>query len=136
MTRPQDSLILAFVLLATPALAAKPHATAKTPAPVAAPVSADPAGDLIDQAQAAQGRGEKELALRLGQAAIVADPARTAAYDMVGDLYAADGSTDYARFYYNKALAIDPIDANATKAIAALDHPDGQRAAKADTSSK
>ena len=132
----RDSLILALILLAAPAFAAAPRHAAKPPAPVEAPVSADPAGDLMGQAQAAHARGEKELAVRLAQAAIVADPARPATYNVLGDLYAADGDADYARFYYREALNIDPADADATKAMAALDRGDGQRAAKADTSAK
>lgn len=130
----RDSLILALILLAAPAFAAAPHRAAKPPAPVEAPVSADPAGDLIGQAQAAHAKGEKELAVRLAQAAIVAAPARPATYNALGDLYAADGDADYARFYYREALNIDPADGDATKAIAALDRDGSQRAAKADTS--
>jgi tetratricopeptide (TPR) repeat protein len=131
----RDSLILALILLAAPAFAAAPRHAAKVPAPAAAPVSADPAGDLIGQAQAAHARGEKDLAVRLAQAAIVADPARPATYNALGDLYAADGDGDYARFYYHEALNIDPTDADATRAMAALDR-DGGRTAKADTSAK
>ena len=134
MKIPRESLILALVLLAVPAFAAKaPHAAAKSTTAIAAPVSADPAGDLIDQAQAAQAKGDKDLALRLAQAAIVADPSRPATYVALGEIYAAAGEADYARFYFNEALAIDPADANATRAVAALEHGDNQRAAKADT---
>jgi Flp pilus assembly protein TadD len=136
MTLRHDSIILALLLLATPALAAKHHMPAKPKATPIAPVSTDPAGDLISQAQAAQTNGDRDLAVRLAQAAIVADPARPAAYDTLGDLYAANGDADYARFYYGEALAIDPADAGATKSIAALEHGDGQRAAKADTSAQ
>jgi Tfp pilus assembly protein PilF len=132
----RDSLILALILLAAPAFAAAPRHAAKPRASVEAPVSADPAGDLIGQAQAAHARGEKELAVRLAQAAIVADPARPATYNVLGDLYAADGDADYARFYYREALNIDPTDGDATKAIAALDRDGSQRAAKADTSTQ
>jgi tetratricopeptide (TPR) repeat protein len=132
----RDSLILALILLAAPAFAAAPRHAAKPPAPVEAPVSADPAGDLIGQAQAAHARGEKELAVRLAQAAIVADPARPATYNVLGDLYAADGDADYARFYYHEALNIDPTNGDATRAMAALDRNDGQRAAQADTSAQ
>ena len=132
----RDSLILALMVLSTPAFAAKPHVVAKPQAPVPTPVSTDPAGDLMHQAQAAQAGGDKELAVRLAQAAIVADPARPATYDTLGDLYAANGDADYARFYYAEALAIDPADADAAKAMAALDHTDSQRAAKADTSTQ
>jgi Flp pilus assembly protein TadD len=130
----RDSLILALILLAAPAFAAAPHRATKASAPVEAPVSADPAGDLIGQAQAAHAKGEKELAVRLAQAAIVAAPARPATYNALGDLYAADGDADYARFYYREALNIDPADGDATKAMAALDRDGSQRAAKADTS--
>ena len=132
----RDSLILALILLAAPAFAATPRHAAKPSAPVEAPVSADPAGDLIGQAQAAHARGEKELAVRLAQAAIVAAPARPATYNALGDLYAADGDADYARFYYHEALNIDPTDSDATKAMAALDRDSGQRAAKADTTAQ
>ena len=132
----RDSLILALILLAVPAFAAAPRRAAKPPAPVEAPVSADPAGDLIGQAQAAHAKGDKELAVRLAQAAIVAAPARPATYNALADLYAADGDADYARFYYREALNIDPTDGDATKAMAALDRDGSQRAAKADTSTQ
>ena len=134
MNFPRDSLILALVLVAVPALAAAPkRPVAKPPAPAAAPAPALTAGDLIGQAQAAQARGEKDLAVRLAQSAIVANPALPAAYNALGDLYAADGDADFARFYYRGALIIDPTDADATKAMAALERGDDQRAAKADT---
>jgi tetratricopeptide (TPR) repeat protein len=137
MNIPRESLILALVLLAVPAFAAKSlHVAAKPSTAVPAPVSADPAGDLIDQAQAAQSKGDKDLAIRLAQAAIVADPARPATYVALGEIYAAAGEADYARFYFNEALTIDPADANATRAVAALDHGDNQRAAQADTPNK
>jgi tetratricopeptide (TPR) repeat protein len=130
-----DSLILALVLLAMPALAAAPKRPAAKP-PAEAPAPVYSATDLIGQAQAAQANGDKDLAVRLAQAAIVADPARPATYVVLGDLYAANGDADYARFYYGEALAIDPADVGATKAMAALEHGDSQRAAKADTSAK
>ncbi len=136
MNLPRDSVVLALVLLAGPAFAAAPRTPAKPKPPLAAPVSADPAGDLISQAQAAQANGDRDLAIRLAQAAIVADPARPASYDTLGDLYAANGDADYARFYYGEALAIDPADGGATKAMAALERGDTQRAAKADTPGK
>ena len=66
---------------------------------------------------------EAEKALRLAQAAIVADPAHTASYVALGDLYARQGQPEYARSYYDLALAIDPQDASALKAIAALGAP-------------
>ncbi|MEO8896496.1 MAG: hypothetical protein ABI450_11505 [Rhizomicrobium sp.] len=134
MKFPRDSLILALALIAMPALAAAPkRAVVKPPAPIAAPAPSLSASELIGQAQAAQARGEKELAVRLAQSAIVANPALPAAYNALGDLYAADGDGDYARFYYRGALTIDPTDADATKAMAALERGDDQRAAQADT---
>ena len=134
MKFPRESLILALVLIAMPAFAAAPkRPVVKPPAPAAAPAPALTAADLIGQAQAAQAKGEKELAVRLAQSAIVANPALPAAYNALGDLYAADGDADYARFYYQGALTIDPTDADATKAMAALERGDNQRAAKADT---
>jgi len=137
MNLPRDSLILALALIAVPALAAAPkRPVAKPAAPAAAPAPALTATDLISQAQAAQVRGEKDLAVRLAQSAIVADPALPAAYNALGDLYAADGAADYARFYYRGALTIDPTDTDATKAMAALERGDDQRAAKADTNTQ
>ncbi len=134
MKLPRDSLVLALALIAMPALAAAPkRPVAKPSAPAAAPVPALSAAELIGQAQAAQARGEKDLAVRLAQSAIVANPALPAAYNALGDLYAADGDADFARFYYRGALTIDPTDADATKAMAALERGDDQRAAKADT---
>ena len=135
MNVPRDSLVLALALLAMPAFAAAPKKPVAKP-PVAAATPVYSAADLIDQAQAAQSRGEKELAVRLAQSAIVANPALPAAYNALGDLYAADGDADYARFYYRGALTIDPTDADATKAMAALEHVEDTRAAKADTNTQ
>src|SRR4051812_16067757 len=125
----RDSLILAFALAAMPAFAAAPkRPAAKPPLPVVvAPATTYSATDLIGQAKAAQARGEKELAVRLAQSAIVANPALPAAYNALGDLYAADGDADYARFYYRGALTIDPTDTEATRAMAALERSDNQR---------
>jgi Tfp pilus assembly protein PilF len=92
-------------------LAAAGPAYAAAPAAVVA---------LITQAQDAQVKGEHELALRMAQAAIVADPSQPAAYVALGDIYARQGQQDYARSYYESALQIDPQDAAALKAIAGL----------------
>ena len=137
----RDTLIVGLAFLVVPASmtaasAAAPHKAVKPPVAPSAPVSADPAGDLIRDAQAAQGRGDKDLAIRLAQSAIVADPTRPAAYSALGDLYAANGDSDYARFYYREALVIDPTDATATRALAALDRGESQQAAKADTNTQ
>jgi tetratricopeptide (TPR) repeat protein len=132
----RDSLVLALIVLtALPALAAAPRKSAKHPAPVTAPapVPALSADDLIRDAQAAQAKGDHDLALRLAQSAIVAAPSRPATYTALGDLYAASGDADFARFYYRQALQIDPVDADATRAMAMLDRGDTQQAAKAGT---
>src|SRR5579871_4610215 len=130
----RDSLALALICLCVPALAAAPRKSAKTKAPVAtAAPAALSAEDLMRDAQAAQARGEHDLALRLAQSAIVAAPARPATYTILGDIYAASGDADFARFYYRQALQIDPVDADATRALAMLDRGDNQQAAKAGT---
>ena len=128
-------LALVAVLLAGPACAA----TAKKPVKAAAkPMAAviEPQPDptlLIVQSHDAQSRGDSELALRLAQSAIVADPARPSSYDALGDVYVALNQSDFARSYYSEALAIDPADSAAQKAMAALDHGGPpQQAAKAD----
>ena len=100
------------ILLAAGLFLAAPQAMAAPSAAIA----------LIDQAHAAQTRGETELALRLAQSAIVADPKLTGAYVALGDLYAVAGQSDYARSYYDEALEIDPSDPAALKAIAALNN--------------
>ena len=128
----RDSLILVLVCLAVPALAAAPRKAAKPPAP-AAPAASLSADDLMRDAQAAQAKGDHDLALRLAQSAIVAAPARPATYTALGDLYAVTGDADFARFYYRQALQIDPVDVAATRAMAALDHSGNQQAAKADS---
>ena len=127
MNLSRDSLILALAFLAVPAMAATRPAPVKA-APVPIAVSAD---DLMHQAQAASAKGDKDLALRLAQAAIVADPAKPATYDFLAELYAGGGDGDFARFYYGEALGIDPSDAGATRGTAELDHAKAQQAAEA-----
>jgi tetratricopeptide (TPR) repeat protein len=114
-------LLLAPLLLALPAQAATPTKTAPTKPGAAAPAQpADPVAALLEQSRDAQSKGEAGLAQRLAQAAIVADPARPAAYVALGDLYAAAGQSEFARSYYAAALEIDPADLGASRAIAAL----------------
>jgi Flp pilus assembly protein TadD len=96
----------------------------------ATPVLASPASSLLSQAQAAQRHGKTELALRLAQSAIVANPADPATYIGLGDIYAHAGDAEFARNSYEKALDIDPQQPIALKAIAALD-----KDAKPDTAS-
>ena len=107
----------AFVFEAGSARAA-PKPAAK-PAKVEAPVTVE---SLLAQAQAATAKGETELALRLAQSAIVADPARPTSYVALGDIYAEAGQPDYARNFYDQALGIDPAQPGALKGISALDN--------------
>jgi cytochrome c-type biogenesis protein CcmH/NrfG len=115
---------LLVMLAVSPALAA-PIKSAPAKASVPAKPKAEPpvtVESLLVQSQAASGRGETELALRLAQAAIVADPARPASYVVLGDIYAGTGQPDYARSFYESALGIDPSEPNALKALSTLDH--------------
>ena len=99
-------------------------APAKQPKPAAEPpVTVE---SLLSQAHDAFGKGDTELAVRLAQSAIVADPARTSSYVALGDIYAEAGQADYARSFYDEALGIDPAEPNALKALATLnrDHPE------------
>jgi len=133
----RDSVTLALICLSVPAMAAAPRkAAAKPPAAVVQPAPALSADDLMRDAQAAQARGDHDLALRLAQSAIVAAPSRPGVYTVLGDLYAANGDADFARFYYRQALSIDPVDASATRAMAALDRGETQQAAKAGTNTQ
>jgi tetratricopeptide (TPR) repeat protein len=118
------ALALAALLLAGPAAAVTAKKSVKAPAKPAAAVI-EPQPDpvtLIAQSRDAQSRGASELALRLAQSAIVADPARPSSYDALADVYAAQGQPDSARSYYGEALSIDPADSAALKAMAMLDH--------------
>jgi Tfp pilus assembly protein PilF len=85
---------------------------------------------LLTRAQAATAKGDTELALRLAQSAIVADPARPTSYVVLGNIYAEAGQPDYARSYYDAALGIDPIDPSALKALSALDQRSTVNAAR------
>ncbi len=117
------SLSLVLVALALPAAAPAKAATPAKPRP-ARPETVASAGDpvtaLLEQSRDAQAKGEAELALRLAQSAIVADPARPSSYVALGELYAMTGQDTYARSYYEAALQIDPADAGAKAAVAAL----------------
>ncbi len=121
MKSPTIPLLLSGLLAATPALAAKPQKASRPAAEQ--PVTPEA---LLAQAHAAIGKGDTELALRLAQSAIVADPARPGSYVALGDLYAEAGQPDYARAYYDAALGIDPAEPGALKAKADLDraHPE------------
>ena len=123
-------VLAAFFLAVSPVYAAPAPAkapaaakAAKVPAPakVVAPEPPLTVESLLTQSQAATSRGEIDLAVRLAQSAIVADPARPGSYVALGDIYAQAGQPDYARNFYDAALGIDPIDPGALKALAALD---------------
>jgi Tfp pilus assembly protein PilF len=119
MVRPMTSRtipLLAALLLATAPAWAAPAKPPK-PAPPAMPVTVE---SLLAQAHAAVDKGDTELALRLAESAIVADPARPTSYVALGDIYAEAGQADYARNFYNAALGIDPAEPNALKALSAL----------------
>jgi tetratricopeptide (TPR) repeat protein len=130
------ALLLTLSPLSGPAAAAT--AAAKKPVKPTAKAAAmvDPQPDpttLIAQARDAESKGDTELALRLAQSAIVADPARASSYDALADIYAANNAPDSARSYYGEALAIDPTDVSAQKATAALDRgANDKRAANAE----
>ncbi len=115
---PRTIPLCAALLLVAPAAMAAP--AKKTPKEQ--PITVE---SLLTQARAATAKGDTELALRLTQSAIVADPARPTSYVALGDIYAQAGQADYARSYYDAALGIDPADAGALKAEAELDsgHP-------------
>lgn len=130
-------LVLA-VLLVAPAMAENaPAKKAAKPAakPATAIVAPLTASDLMAQARQAQGHGDQELAVRLAQSAIVVAPDRPDTYDTLGDMYAAQNQPEFARSYYNEALSIDPADAPALQALAALDRGvSDQRAANTEGS--
>jgi Tfp pilus assembly protein PilF len=108
----------AIPLLAALVLAAAPAFAAPKPAKPAAPVTVE---SLLTQAHAAVTKGDTELAVRLAQSAIVADPARPTSYVALADIYAEAGQPDYARNFYDAALGINPAEPSALKGLSALD---------------
>ena len=116
-------LLAALLLVASPVLGKPAKAVRVSP-----PLTVEA---LLAQSHAAIAKGDTQLALRLAQSAIVADPARTTPYVALGDIYAETGEAEYARAYYDQALGIDPSDAGALNAIAALDHTRSAATARA-----
>jgi Flp pilus assembly protein TadD len=112
MTRRAIPLLAAFVV-ATSSVFAAPAKPAKVETPQTVEA-------LLTQAHAAVTKGDTELAVRLAQSAIVADPARPTSYVALGDIYAEAGQAEYARSFYDAALGIDPAQPAALKAISAL----------------
>ncbi|HKY17612.1 MAG TPA: tetratricopeptide repeat protein [Rhizomicrobium sp.] len=123
MTFRMIPLLAAFLLAASPVLAA-PTSSAK--AEISVTVES-----LLARAQAAIGKGETELAVRLAQSAIVADPARPTSYVALGNIYAQAGQPDYARNFYDAALNIDPAEPSALKALSALSRSQPETTARA-----
>lgn len=123
MTLRMIPLLAAFLLAASPVLAA-PASSAKAELPVTVE-------SLLARAQAAIGKGETELAVRLAQSAIVADPARPTTYVALGNIYAQAGQPDYARTFYDAALNIDPAEPSALKALSALNRSQPETTARA-----
>ena len=118
MIRRAIPLLAAFVVATAPAFAAsKPASKASGPDKVEASLTVEA---LLTQARAASTKGDTELALRLAQSSIVADPARPTSYVALGNIYAEFGQPEYARSLYDAALGIDPAQPDALKAIAAL----------------
>ena len=135
MVHPMTSRLipaLAILLVSTGALTTNVWAAkAKHPKPAAAVEQPVTVESLLSQAHDAVGKRDTELAVRLAQAAIVADPARPRSYVALGDIYAEAGQPDYARSFYDQALGIDPADADALKALTTLDHEHPEHTARA-----
>lgn len=118
---------LAVLLVLTGSWAA-PAKHPKPAAPAEQPITVE---SLLSQAHDAAGKGDMELAVRMAQSAIVADPSRPTSYVALGDIYASAGQVDYARSYYDQALSINPSEPSALKAMAALDHTHPEHTARA-----
>ena len=124
MTRRAIPLLAALVVATAPAFVFEAGSARAAPKPakpaakVEAPVTVE---SLLTQAHAAIAKGDTELAVRLAQSAIVADPARPTSYVALGDIYAEAGQPEYARSFYDQALGIDPAQPGALKGISALD---------------
>jgi cytochrome c-type biogenesis protein CcmH/NrfG len=95
----------------------------------AGPALADNVDTLLARSKAAQSRGENDTAIRLAQAAIVADPARAASYAALGDLYARDKEGSFATYYFDEALSIDPTLPEAIKGLAQVEGAQKEAAA-------
>ena len=85
---------------------------------------ADQADSLLEKSRAAEHEGHLDLAIRMAQAAIVADPARASSYTALGDVYVRADQTEFARFYFGEALVIDPQDADAQAGMTRADRAD------------
>ena len=88
---------------------------------VAGSALADNPDSLLVRSRAAERGGNKGVAERLAQAAIVADPKRATSYVGLADLYMHAGQPDFAGFYYAEALRIDPQNKEATQGLLTAD---------------
>jgi tetratricopeptide (TPR) repeat protein len=88
------------------------------------PAFADHVDSLLEKSRAAEHQGHLDAAIRLAQAAIVADPTRASSYTALGGVYARSDQAEFARFYFGEALAIDPQDADAQAALARAESAD------------
>jgi tetratricopeptide (TPR) repeat protein len=97
----------------------------------AALASASEADSLLARSKAEEVAGHEQAAIRLAQAAIVSNPARTDSYTALADLYARAHDGESASFYYQEALDIDPQDSAAQRGLMLAQNADKTRAAAA-----
>ena len=88
------------------------------------PAFADHVDSLLAESRAAEHAGHLEAAIRMAQAAIVADPARASSYTALGNVYAHADQAEFARFYFGEALNIDPQDSGAQAGLARAESAD------------
>jgi tetratricopeptide (TPR) repeat protein len=88
------------------------------------PAFADQVDSLLQKSRAAEHAGHLDTAVRMAQAAIVADPARASSYTALGNVYARADQAEFARFYFGEALTIDPQDADAQAGLARAESAD------------
>ncbi len=98
------------------------------------PAFADTPESLLVKSRAAERAGRTEEAVRLAQAAIVADPTNAATYSALGDLYHRTGQEEFASFYYAEALEIDPQERDAVAGMARAESANSQGTAAAERS--
>lgn len=81
---------------------------------------------LMEKGNAAAARGDASGAQRLLEEAVVADPANARALCALGRLHDRQGRKALARKYYNIALGIDPVEADALNWAGQLDIAEGK----------
>jgi len=86
----------------------------------ASPALADNVTSLVHKSHAAESHGRMDSAIMLMQSAMVADPARVETYVALGDLYRRAHEDDFARYYYNEALTLDPQTDAATRGLSVI----------------